>query len=253
MISTRSADTDLHAGVESPRDSDGSESISALISESLLGDGITIRHRPPTGRSYVALGGLANNVVTHFVEHAFLTWLLATKHHVKPPTMPSTANCQSDDVNPEIFFPSDADLDAILWEPTLDPLGDEDANQDEAEVNTNQDKKKDAGISIAKFTQIVLRNRAKYDEAKNECQGCSFRLECLTASTIGNDTFGVWGGLDERERHLMINRFNAMRRSYSNGGMLKGMRKDFEDRAAQIANLVTQEAQSDHLMRDAAA
>ena len=49
MISTRHADTDLLAGVESPRGGDGPESISALISESLLGDGITIRHKPRTG------------------------------------------------------------------------------------------------------------------------------------------------------------------------------------------------------------
>ncbi len=37
--------------------------------------------------------------------------------------------------------------------------------------------------------------------AKALCRGCPVRIECLEVSLAGDERFGIWGGLSERERH----------------------------------------------------
>ena len=37
-------------------------------------------------------------------------------------------------------------------------------------------------------------------EAKRVCAGCPVRLQCLEFALQGDERFGIWGGLSERER-----------------------------------------------------
>ena len=37
-------------------------------------------------------------------------------------------------------------------------------------------------------------------EAKSVCEGCEVKEECLSAALDGNENFGIWGGMSERER-----------------------------------------------------
>ena len=37
-------------------------------------------------------------------------------------------------------------------------------------------------------------------EAKRVCFGCAVRAECLEFALAGDERFGIWGGLSERER-----------------------------------------------------
>ena len=37
-------------------------------------------------------------------------------------------------------------------------------------------------------------------EAKRVCAGCPVRAECLEYALAGDERFGIWGGLSERER-----------------------------------------------------
>jgi WhiB family redox-sensing transcriptional regulator len=47
---------------------------------------------------------------------------------------------------------------------------------------------------------------AAQNRAKLVCRGCPVRTECL-ADALDNDiTFGVWGGMTERERHALLRR-----------------------------------------------
>ena len=45
-------------------------------------------------------------------------------------------------------------------------------------------------------------------EAKRVCIGCDVRAECLEFALAGDERFGIWGGLSERERR----RLRLMRR-----------------------------------------
>src|SRR5690554_3913270 len=56
--------------------------IREVFHNTLFESGITVRHRPNTGRKYGTESGVANDVVTSYVEHAFLTWLLHTHYSV---------------------------------------------------------------------------------------------------------------------------------------------------------------------------
>lgn len=46
-------------------------------------------------------------------------------------------------------------------------------------------------------------------EAKAVCAGCPVRRECLVAALARNERYGVWGGLDERERQNLKRRTAA--------------------------------------------
>ena len=43
-------------------------------------------------------------------------------------------------------------------------------------------------------------------EAKAICAGCPVRRDCLAYAVTHRETFGVWGGLDERELSALIRR-----------------------------------------------
>lgn len=40
-------------------------------------------------------------------------------------------------------------------------------------------------------------------EAKEVCQGCIVRLDCLEYALTNGEKFGIWGGLSERERRRL--------------------------------------------------
>lgn len=43
------------------------------------------------------------------------------------------------------------------------------------------------------------------------CYGCPVRLECLADALDSRASFGVWGGLTERERRAMLRRYPEVR------------------------------------------
>ena len=45
---------------------------------------------------------------------------------------------------------------------------------------------------------------ASTDAAKAICAKCVVREECLEYSIVNKEQFGIWGGLDERERRKII-------------------------------------------------
>ena len=44
------------------------------------------------------------------------------------------------------------------------------------------------------------------NHAKRVCQGCPVRQECLEYALTTPDQWGVWGGLSERERRVILRR-----------------------------------------------
>lgn len=53
--------------------------------------------------------------------------------------------------------------------------------------------------------------KAKKDAAlaKSICKDCSVRLECLSYG-LYHESFGIWGGASERERHQMRRKLNII-------------------------------------------
>ncbi|MDR1851955.1 MAG: WhiB family transcriptional regulator [Propionibacteriaceae bacterium] len=43
-------------------------------------------------------------------------------------------------------------------------------------------------------------------KARNVCQGCKVRLECLAEALDNQIEWGVWGGMTERERRQLLKR-----------------------------------------------
>ena len=43
-------------------------------------------------------------------------------------------------------------------------------------------------------------------EAKRVCRSCAVRAECLEFALDGDERFGIWGGLSERERRRLRRR-----------------------------------------------
>ena len=55
---------------------------------------------------------------------------------------------------------------------------------------------------------------ASTKEAKQVCQGCVVREDCLEYALANGEKFGIWGGLSERERRrLRRQRAQATRRT----------------------------------------
>ena len=47
---------------------------------------------------------------------------------------------------------------------------------------------------------------AEQNQAKQVCQGCVVRTECLAEALDNQIEWGVWGGMTERERRALIKR-----------------------------------------------
>lgn len=43
-------------------------------------------------------------------------------------------------------------------------------------------------------------------EAKTICSGCAVRDQCLESAMVGNERFGIWGGLTTQERRVLAAR-----------------------------------------------
>lgn len=44
-------------------------------------------------------------------------------------------------------------------------------------------------------------------EARVQCFGCEVRMQCLADALNSRTTFGVWGGLTERERRALLRQY----------------------------------------------
>lgn len=43
-------------------------------------------------------------------------------------------------------------------------------------------------------------------EARTTCRACLVRLQCLAYAVVADEPYGIWGGLDPRERHNLQRR-----------------------------------------------
>lgn len=68
---------------------------------------------------------------------------------------------------------------------------------------------------LAGSSGTVREQRQNMEMAKEICRSCSVRTQCLEYS-LHHEPLGVWGGLDERERHAMRRRLNI---AVSRGGV----------------------------------
>ena len=48
---------------------------------------------------------------------------------------------------------------------------------------------------------------AEQRDARSLCFACPVRMECLAEALNSESSFGVWGGLTERERRALLRRF----------------------------------------------
>ncbi|GGD12874.1 WhiB family transcriptional regulator [Nocardioides daphniae] len=53
--------------------------------------------------------------------------------------------------------------------------------------------------------QLFVRG-AEQNKAKQLCNGCSVRTECLAEALDNQIEWGVWGGMTERERRALLRR-----------------------------------------------
>ncbi len=53
--------------------------------------------------------------------------------------------------------------------------------------------------------------RVREEEAKNVCQTCPVRIECLDYAILTNEQYGIWGGMNESELKAEKRARNARR------------------------------------------
>lgn len=51
--------------------------------------------------------------------------------------------------------------------------------------------------------------RQPVNAAKRVCLACEVRAECLAEALAGDERFGVWGGLSEKERRALKKTMNS--------------------------------------------
>ncbi|MQA63108.1 MAG: WhiB family transcriptional regulator [Actinophytocola sp.] len=66
---------------------------------------------------------------------------------------------------------------------------------------------------------------AEQNRAKLVCMGCPVRTECLAEALDHRITFGVWGGMTERERRALLRRRPDVR---SWRDLLDAARREYE-------------------------
>lgn len=52
---------------------------------------------------------------------------------------------------------------------------------------------------------------AEQRDARSICFGCAVRMDCLAEALDSESSFGVWGGLTERERRALLRRYPEVR------------------------------------------
>ncbi len=62
-----------------------------------------------------------------------------------------------------------------------------------------------AACKSAQPDQLFVRG-AEQNKAKQVCQGCPVRTECLAEALDNQIEWGVWGGMTERERRALLRR-----------------------------------------------
>lgn len=135
-------------------------------------------------------------------ELVFLYWLRArlTQRPVLFPEPLGSSPCSAD---PDMFFPDEyPDSEGY-------PLQEEDSEYLKA--------------YYAIHTQVVT--------AKRACTGCAFKDQCLAASVVNFQEYGIWGGWGEGGRARIFNQFNRLRRDYQNGRVTKPRMKQLEQAA----------------------
>lgn len=63
-----------------------------------------------------------------------------------------------------------------------------------------------AACSAVDPDSLFVRGAAQR-QVRQVCAGCPVRIECLADALDSNTTFGVWGGMTERERRALLRRF----------------------------------------------
>lgn len=51
------------------------------------------------------------------------------------------------------------------------------------------------------------------EQAKFICGKCAVRVECLAHSFRTTENWGIWGGLDERERRLLLKQHRSVEKA----------------------------------------
>jgi WhiB family redox-sensing transcriptional regulator len=95
-----------------------------------------------------------------------------------------------------------------------------DASQDRPEESTSTPQDEVAVESWQAFANCLgvdpdlffPERGASTKEAKQVCQGCVVREDCLEYALANGEKFGIWGGLSERERRR-IRRQRALARA----------------------------------------
>ena len=73
-------------------------------------------------------------------------------------------------------------------------------------VNDDQTWAARAACASAPPDSLFVRGAAQR-EARGRCFGCEVRMHCLADALNSRTTFGVWGGLTERERRALLRQY----------------------------------------------
>lgn len=65
---------------------------------------------------------------------------------------------------------------------------------------------KDTEIFYLPFNSRMADKRKRIAEAKKICFSCSVREQCLQYSLENQEPYGVWGGVSEDERRVLLRR-----------------------------------------------
>lgn len=200
------------------------EAIKTVLHDNLYEGGITAASAPRTSRGFLTPSGIRNSVITSYVEHAFIAWLLVTKHKMsRLLTITDEAVCRNVG-DPEDFFPPS---EPYVEDYISDPEG--------ASVE-------DIIRWVEDLRMYLDESAQRRERARLLCSECVFSLTCLTVSVIYEENHGTWGGMADEQRRLIVTRFQTMRRNYTNGKMKARLRADLEAQAQQIADKIRAEA-----------
>lgn len=61
-------------------------------------------------------------------------------------------------------------------------------------------------VEVFYGTDEMPLNQEEKQQAKSICNKCPVKLDCLNHSLKTKEYWGIWGGLDERERRVLLKR-----------------------------------------------